>query len=129
MRTVPDPDRVSLALAEVVASGVAEGVGVKTTTQLQSELHELDQQRSCLYQQLEVARRREAIRAEATRKKRQIAKEVLARLDQGEWVAGTARLWWCREGAGPVRRADADELEILDALVRAGVVERGVVGR
>ena len=102
---------------------------MRSTKQIKNHIDELDDQRRRLLQELAEAQRMEVVRSEKTRRRRELTTEVLARLEAGEWVAGCARLWWCRDGEGPVRRADADELEILDSLAQAGVVERGVVGR
>ena len=62
----------------------------------------------------------------AEARRREHMRTVMARLRQGQWVAGDGgRMWWHKDGQVCIDRATADELDALDSLATAGVVESG----
>ena len=102
----------------------------RTTQEIERDIADHRQRLAELQGELHRARQSEAMQTAATERKRQTMQRVFGWLQAGEWVAGCGgRMYWHREGQPLVRPATADDLEALDSLVDAGIVERGTALR
>ena len=98
----------------------------RTVADIKSDITEHEKELARLRCELREATISEQMQNASSERMRKVKARVIARLESGYRVIGfNGRFWWGSEQDPVKERATGDEMQALDELAEAGIVERG----